>query len=83
VKLLIEIQLVQVQPGQSRSGQADSECCHSPGDWRVRSVHSEEAGREWSAPKSFHHCDADAVSLAQGSTRAAATARLSWGRRSP
>lgn len=43
---------MQVQPGQSRSGQAGSECCHSPGDWRVRSVHSEKAGREDSAPKS-------------------------------
>jgi len=40
VKLFIEIQLVQVQPGQSSSVQAGSECCHSPGDWRVRSVHS-------------------------------------------
>ena len=47
-----EVQLVQVQPGQSRSGRAGSECCHSPGDWRVRSVHSEKAGREDSAPKS-------------------------------
>ena len=63
MKPLIEIQLVQVQPGQSRSGRAGSECCHSPGDWRVRSVHSKEAGREYSAPKSFLHCDADAVSL--------------------
>ena len=43
---------MQVQPGQSRSGQAGSECCHSPGDWRVRSVHSEKAGREDSAPTS-------------------------------
>src|SRR6516165_10373543 len=33
------------------SMQAGSECCHSPGDWWVRSVHSEEAGREDSAPK--------------------------------
>lgn len=38
VKLFIGIQLVQVQPGQSRSGQAGSECCHSSGDWRVRSL---------------------------------------------
>ena len=44
---------MQVQPGQSRSGRAGSECCHAPGDWRVRSVHSKEAGREDSAPKSF------------------------------
>lgn len=35
------------------SEQAGSECCHSPGDWWVRSVHSKEAGREGSAPKSF------------------------------
>src|SRR6266852_7653568 len=35
------------------STQADSECCHSPGDWWVRSVHSKEAGREDSAPKSY------------------------------
>ena len=33
------------------SEQAGSECCHSPGDWWVRSVHSKEAGREGSAPK--------------------------------
>ncbi len=31
--------------------QAGSECCHSPGDWWVRSVHSKEAGHEDSAPK--------------------------------
>ncbi len=66
-KPLNPIQRVQVQPGQSRSRQAGSECCHSPGDWRVRSVHSKEAGREDSAPKSILHCDADAVSLAEGS----------------
>jgi hypothetical protein len=44
---------VQVRSGQSRSGQASSECCHLPGDWQVRSVHSKEAGREDSAPTSF------------------------------
>jgi hypothetical protein len=43
---------VQVRPGQSRSGQTSSECCVSSGDRRVRSVHSEEAGREDSAPTS-------------------------------
>jgi hypothetical protein len=67
---------VQVQPGQSCSGQAGSECCHSSGDWRVRSVHSEEAGREDSAPKTFHLCDADAVSLVQGRMRSTDNARL-------
>ena len=40
------------------------------------SVHSEEAGREDSAPKSFHHRDADAVSLAEGSIRTTDNARL-------
>src|ERR1022692_364909 len=35
------------------SEQAGSECCHSSGDWWVRSVHSKEAGREGSAPKSY------------------------------
>jgi len=33
----------------------------------VRSVDSKEAGREDSAPKSEHCCDADAVNLAEGS----------------
>jgi hypothetical protein len=83
VKPLIEIQLVQVQPGQSRSGRAGSECCHLPGDWQVRSVHSKVAGRECSAPKSFLRCDADAVSLAEGSIRTAARARLARDRPSP
>ena len=76
MKLFIEVQLVQVQPGQSRSGQAGSECCHSPGDWRVRSVHSKEAGREDSAPKSIPRCEADAVSLAEGGIRTTDIARL-------
>jgi len=34
------------------SERAGSECCHSSGDWWVRRVHSEEAGREDSAPRS-------------------------------
>ena len=38
------------------SEQAGSECYHSPGDWWVRSVHSKEAGREDSAPKSVDDC---------------------------
>ena len=69
MKLFSGVQLVQVQPGQSRSRQAGSECCDSSGDWRVRSVHSKEAGREDSAPKSFFRGDADAVSLAEGRIR--------------
>jgi len=51
------------------SEQAGSECCHSPGDWWVRSVHSKEAGREDSAPKSNIVAMPDAVSLVEGSIR--------------
>jgi hypothetical protein len=68
---------VQVQPGQSHSWQASSESCHSPGDRWVRSVDSEEAGREGPAPKSFVVAEAEAVSLAEGSIRATDSARLS------
>jgi hypothetical protein len=64
---------VQVRPGQSRSGRTSSKCCLSSGNRRVRSVHSKKAGREDSAPKSFSHRDADAVSLAEGSIRATDT----------
>ena len=66
---------MKAQPGQRRSGQAGSEPCLSSGDWRGRSVGSEEAGREDAAPKSFTVADADAVSLAEGSIRTTATAR--------
>ena len=51
------------------SEQAGSECCHSPGDWWVRSVHSKEAGREGSAPKSVSVANANAVRRAEGSIR--------------
>ena len=51
------------------SEQAGSECCHSPGDWWVRSAHSKEAGREDSAPKSVEIAYADAVRSAEGSIR--------------
>src|SRR5262252_2018153 len=72
-KPLREVPPVQVRPGQSRSGRTSSKCCLSSGDRRVRSVHSKKAGREDSAPKSFSHRDADAVSLAEGSIRATDT----------
>lgn len=39
------------RPRSQSSRETGSECCHSPGDWWVRSVHSKEAGREDSAPK--------------------------------
>ena len=64
---------MRVQPGQSRSGQAGSESCVSPGDWPGRSVDSEKAGREGAAPKSFTVADVDAVSLAEDSIRTTVT----------
>ena len=51
------------------SEQAGSECCHSPGDWWVRSVHSKEAGREGSAPKSATVAMPTPFCLAEGSIR--------------
>jgi hypothetical protein len=50
------------------SEQDGSECCHSPSDWWVRSVHSKEGGRKDSAPKTVC-CDADAVDKAEGNIR--------------
>ena len=79
VKPLKEVQPVKVRSGQSPSRQAGSECCLSPGDWRVRSVHSKKAGREGSAPKSFHHRGADAVSLAEGSIQTTNTCEVALG----
>jgi hypothetical protein len=61
VKPLKEVQPVKLRPGQSLSGQAGSECCLSPGNWRVRSVHSKEAGREDFSSEIVCHRDADAV----------------------
>jgi hypothetical protein len=59
---------VQVQPGQSRSGQAGSESCLSPGDRRgSKRRQSEIVGREDSAPKSFVVAGAEAISQAEGS----------------
>jgi hypothetical protein len=66
---------VKVRSGQSPSRQAGSECCLSPGDWRVRSVHSKKAGREGFSSDIFYHRDADAVALAEGSIQTTATAR--------
>jgi hypothetical protein len=75
LKPLDGIQLAKLQPGQRRSGQAGSEPCLSPGDWRGRSVGREEAGREGTAPKSFTVADADAVRRAEGRIRTTASAR--------
>src|SRR5215467_11968389 len=51
------------------SEQAGSECCHSPGNWWVRSVHSKEAGREDSAPKSANVAMPTPFCLVEGSIR--------------
>jgi hypothetical protein len=61
VKPLKEVQPVKDRPGQSPSRQAGSECCLSLGNWRVRSVHSKEAGREDFSSEIVCHRDADAV----------------------
>lgn len=66
---------MKVRPGQSRSWQASSESCHSPGDWWVRSVDSEEAGRADTAPKCSIVAEAEFVSLTEGSIRATDKAR--------
>ena len=58
---------MQIPSDQSQARQVSSECCHSLGDWWVRSVHSEEAGREGSTPKSVHSSDADVFEKAEGS----------------
>lgn len=60
------IQLVKIQPDQSRSGQVGSESCLSPGDRRERSVDSEIVGHEDSAPKSLVVADAEVLGLAEG-----------------
>ena len=57
---------MQIPSDQSQARQVSSECCHSLGDWWVRSVHSEEAGREGSTPKSVHSSDADVFEEAEG-----------------
>ena len=49
--LLVESSGCESRPVKA-SQQTGSQCCHSPGDRWVRSVHSKEAGREDSAPKS-------------------------------
>ncbi len=82
MKPFIGAQPVKVRSGQSRSGQAGSECCISRGDPWDRSVHSEEAGREDSAPKSSSIAEADVVNLAEGRTVTTQHSEVAAGRRS-
>jgi hypothetical protein len=67
-KPLVGVQLVQVQPGQSRSGQAGSECCHSPGDCGCEAYTASKQAVRISS-EIFDYCDADAVQPAEGSIR--------------
>jgi putative transposase len=60
LKPLNEVQPVKIRSGQSSSKQAGSECCLSLGNWRVRSVHSKQAGREDFSSEIVCHLDADA-----------------------
>jgi len=83
VKPLKEVQPVKVRLGQSRSGQADSECCISTGDRRDEAYTARKQAARVSAPKSIVIANADAVSLAEGSTRTTATCEAARGRRSP
>jgi hypothetical protein len=65
------------------SEQAGSECCHSPGDWGVRSVHSKEAGREESAPKSHIFAMPTPFARRKAASGTTAIARAARDRRSP
>ena len=76
------IQLVKVQSGKSRSGQAGSESCLTAGDRRERSVDSEKVGREDSAPKSMSVADAEAFILAEGNILVAVNGEDTRSRRS-
>lgn len=65
------------------SEQAGSECCHSPGDWGVRSVHSKEVGREGSAPKSHIFAMPTPFARRKAASGTTAIARAARDRRSP
>ena len=69
------VQLVQIQPDQSRSGQVGSESCLSPGDRRERSVDSKIVGLADSAPKSLVVADAEVFRIAEGRIWATYNAR--------
>jgi hypothetical protein len=60
---------VQVPPDQSRADRSAASVAIHRATGGCRSVHSEETGREDSAPKSVHRSDADVFSLAEGSIR--------------
>jgi hypothetical protein len=83
MKPFIGAQLVQVQPGQSRSEQAGSESCLSSGDrWGLKRRQRGRGPRGISS-EIFYRGGADAVSLAEGRIWTTARARSNQGRRSP
>jgi len=57
MKPFVGIQLVEVQPGQSRSGQAGSESCLSLGDWRGLKRRQQGSGPRGSSSEIFYCCD--------------------------
>ena len=69
MKLFERIQLVKVQSGQSRSGQAGSESCLPWGDRRKRSVDSENVGLRGFSSEIYVVADAEAFEPAEGSIR--------------
>ena len=66
---------MKVQPGQSHSGQADSESCAWPGDRRAKRRQQGSSPRGFSS-EIVRRRDADAVSLAEGSIQMTDNARL-------
>ena len=82
MKLPIGVQLVKVQPGQSRSGQAGSKCCVSPGDRWGEAYTARKRAARVPAPKTFLRCGANVVSLTDGSIGTTVIARSSPDRRS-
>ncbi len=68
---------MKVQPGQSRSGQAGSEPCLSPGDWWGSKRRQRGCGPRGFSSEIFVVAEAEAVSLSEGSIRRTVTARSS------
>jgi hypothetical protein len=82
MKLLNGVQLVKVQPGQSRSGQAGSECCVASGDRWGEAYTARKRAARVSAPKTFLHGGANVVSLTDGCIGTTGIARSGPDRRS-
>ena len=57
---------MKVQSGKSRSGQAGSESCLSPGDRRERSVDSEEMGCRGFSSEIYDIAEAEVFEMTEG-----------------